>query len=209
MEDDVKAAVECFADHFDVFDAPVTVLAFLRTYPQSFVVAVLLNDDKVTEEIIGVCASPIGPQDTAFFGLYGLKEKYRSFGIGSRLFKHCLDYIGPSRSVGLYAVPEMREKYMTRGGFTTAEGIFMVNYVGEVPSEHLNKMKDLTENPDSLVVKTLNAQNMDESFFALIVQFDSTIHYESREKLLRNALTQTAYRTVAVFADGKMKGTVI
>ena len=58
------------------------MLSFLETYPEAFFVAVFVNDDGL-EQVIGVCASPIGPQDTAFFGLYGMRVGYRSFGIGT------------------------------------------------------------------------------------------------------------------------------
>ena len=209
QEDDVVSAVECFDDHYDVFDAPTTVLAFLRTYPESFFVATIpdLEQPKI-DHVLGVCASPIGPQNTAFFGLYGLRVGYRSYGIGSRLFQRCLDYIGPNRSVGLYAVPDMRQKYMDRGGFTTREGVSMVNFVGIPSKAHIEKLKALTEDTSKFNAKYVksSSKNVDETVLQEVINYDSLIQNEPREALLKNALSSNGYLTCAIFSGGQIGG---
>lgn len=43
---DVAEAVQCFSHHYDVFDCPATVEAFLQLDPEAFFVATLNNKVK-------------------------------------------------------------------------------------------------------------------------------------------------------------------
>ena len=135
-----------------------------------------------------MCGSPFGPQQTAFFGLYGIQVEHQGRGIGSQLFQKCHDYVA-TRNAGLYAVPEMQDKYMKQSGFKVKEGVSMVNLVG-IPEINL---LDSSENIEVILPS--------QKFYSKIIEYDFKIHQESREKLLGFVFKHPDY-TIRVALNG-------
>ena len=188
---DVDGAIQCFADHYDLFDCSATVEAFFHICPQAFYVAVLDNPNSQTQEVIGVCGAPFGPHDSAFIGLYGIHCLYRNRGIGSKLFQKCIEFVG-SKNVGLYAVPEMKEKYIKRGGFKVREEVSMVNFLG-FPTGY----KKLSTTFSAQIISEMDKKVITQ----LIVDYDQNVHHEARPKLLKFVLDDPRYITAVVYAS--------
>lgn len=158
--------------------------------------------------MIGVCASPIGPQDTAFFGLYGLRAEYRGRGVGTKLFQRCLDYIGPERNIGLYAAQSMQQKYMERGGFTIREHVSSVTCAGIPRSDLIEKLQHKVKsfNGDIHFVIGNDSTESNSSLVQMIINFDQAIHCESRDRLIHAVLNNSDYSTCAIVLNEQIQG---
>lgn len=209
LSEDVEQAVDCFSDQYDVFDPPATVRSYLSAYPDAFFIAVTADpNDPNREQVIGVCASPIGPQDTAFFGLYGLRAEYRGRGVGTKLFQRCLDYIGPERNIGLYAAQSMQQKYMERGGFTIREHVSSVTCAGIPRSDLIEKLQHKVKsfNGDIHFVIGNDSTESNSSLVQMIINFDQAIHCESRDRLIHAVLNNSDYSTCAIVLNEQIQG---
>lgn len=140
--------------------------------------------------VVGACGAPVIAHDSGFLGLYGVDANYQSKGIGSKLFKRCMDHIG-HRNCGLHAVPDKLSIYRDRAGFEVVEGVQMVD-CGGLP---LNWNSLMTATDDRMAIQELDRQ--DARLIAKVIDFDSKVHKQSREQLMRSTLAKPDYKTFA------------
>ncbi|KAH9404482.1 hypothetical protein TYRP_000305 [Tyrophagus putrescentiae] len=189
MVEDVEMGMKAFEEEYDHFDASATVRVYLKTYPSAFFVAVLIETKGTvnSEKIVGLIGAPI-LCNTAFIGLYGVLPKYRGMGIGVLLFQKCLEFAG-NRNISLYAVSDMRQKYIDRYHFI-GSGISMVSFSGAV-----NRLAFDKPTLDSKIKITTIEKK--QQVFKDLIRFDNEIfnwpNNFNREKLFENALKEPNY----------------
>lgn len=121
--------------------------------------------------------------------MYGVLPEYRGSGVGKLLFEKCLDFAG-DRNVSLYAVHDMRQKYIDRYKFTSS-GVSMVNYGGVLNKNRLVG-KSINDKDSEIKITTLNLKEEVEQVVKNLIKFDKEIlnlsEDQSREPLILKAL---------------------
>ena len=138
--------------------------------------------------MIGACGAPVITHESGFLGLYGVQTNYQSRGIGKLLFRKCMEHIG-ERNCGLHAVPDKLSMYRDKAGFKVIEGVQMVDCSG-LPRNWNNLVKTIDENT---TIEELNAQNV--QMVSKVIEYDSKVHKQSREPLMRSTLAKLDYKT--------------
>lgn len=119
--------------------------------------------------------------------MYGVLEEYRGSGVGKLLFEKCLDFAG-ERNVSLFAVSDMRQKYIDRYKFT-GSGVSMTSYGGVVKKNRFDE--PINDKDSDIKITTINLKQ-DEQVLKDLIKFDKEIlnltEDESREQLILNAL---------------------
>ncbi|CAG2106228.1 unnamed protein product [Medioppia subpectinata] len=146
------------------------------------------------KRIIGVCGAPVTTHNSGFVGLYGVESGFQNRGIGQKLFTLCLQHIN-DRNCGLHAVPEKLSMYERKAGFGVREGVSMV-VCNNLPQNWQNLSKTINDNTR---VEELNKEN--KHLLAKIIEYDSKVHKEKREKLLTSSLTKPDYTTFVAIDD--------
>lgn len=141
----------------------------------------------IIDRVIGVCGAPVTTHNSGFLGLYGVEKGFQNRGIGKILFNSCMKHIG-DRNCGLHAIPERMKMYQDKAGFSVKEGVAMVVF-DAVPQNWQNLQKTI----DNTIIESIDSKN--EELITKIIEYDSKVHLESRQKLLKLTLNKVDYKT--------------
>jgi hypothetical protein len=131
---------------------------------------------------------------SGFLGLYGVEKRYQNRGIGKKLFNLCLKHIG-NRNCGLNAVPGKLLMYQKKAGFAVSEGRAIVVFKGK-PKNLDNLLMTINT---SFTIKELKRD--DKSLLSKIINYDTKVHKDNRQKLLTLTLNKEDYYTIAIIDE--------
>jgi len=149
---------------------------------------------RISDKVIGVCGSPVTTHSSGFLGLYGVEKRYQNRGIGKKLFNLCLKHIG-NRNCGLNAVPKKLLMYQKKAGFAVSEGRAIVVFKGK-PKNLDNLLMTINT---SFTIKELKRD--DKSLLSKIINYDTKVHKDNRQKLLTLTLNKEDYYTIAIIDE--------
>lgn len=143
----------------------------------------------------------------AVIGFYGVRPGFQGRGIGVKVWREVVEYLGPERNVALYSSPAEIDTYKKKAGFAVEDGVQLVVY--ESHGSTINKIAPTAD--DTLHIQVLPTGD----FMDDIVAFDETLIGVNRGKLLRLSLKEPQTvsfvavnpSTKAVLGYGAMRAT--
>lgn len=192
--DELEFVLRLFAQ-YELYDSLDIVRPFYELDSGGFVVAVH-QPETGEERIVGACAAPMTTHKTAFLGVYVVDERFQGLGIGKRLFAKCVDPNGSARvNCGLCAVPEKFRIYRDKAHFTVEEGVSIVVYEGK--PRHLKKWMQNVSEDNEIHLERLVYDDPNEGLIRKIIDFDTTVHLDIRDRLLRKTFCKDGVITTA------------
>ena len=131
---------------------------------------------------IGVTLDP----RAAVIGFYGVKPGHQGRGIGIRVWREVMRFLGPDRNVGLYSSPAEVEMYQSRAGFQLKDSVQMILYESS-GSTTINGIAPTGD--DSLDIQVLPPTATPE-LMDQVIAFDASVVGVDRASLIRASLRE-------------------
>lgn len=160
-----------------------------------------------------MCAGVFVDENVAFIGLYAVKPRYQGRGIGISIWNKLINDHIADKNVGLYAVPEHLTTYRDKAGFRHEDTIRMLVYeCDQLPSKATGKV-NLNAFCDDLVKSLANVDliiirpedTLTEDLCKLLCDYDSSITYVNRTKLLHLTLKEKDTLSIIAFEKLRLK----
>jgi len=155
---------------------------FRAADPDGFFVGVLRG------EPVGCMSAVAYDEHFGFIGLYIVKPGFRGKGLGLRIWRHGIAYLG-ARNIGLDGVVERQADYKKSGFQLAYRNIRYQRVAPNVTTKTDNMLRDLRELP-----------------FEKLAAYDRTLFPSTREPFLRAWLEQKDAVALAKVVDGRIHG---
>ena len=159
-------------------------------------------------EILGMCAGVFVDPNVAFIGLYAVKPRFQGRGLGISIWNKLMTDHVKDKNVGLYAVPEHLTTYRDKAAFKIEDSIRMLVYEsnnltgsGKVDlNSFCDGLGKSLANVDLIIIRP--EDSVDEGLLTPLTNYDSSVTYVNRSKLLKATLKEKD--TISLIAFEKL-----
>lgn len=152
-EDDVQECLSIFAS-YHLPEMKYGLETYRKIEPEGCYVMVD-NDDG---SILSFCTASMYDPRVAYISFYGTRPGLQGKGLGIKVWKKVMDFIGPDRNIGLCSSPSQAELYKKKAGFIYEGPDKMIHYestkssVAEItPTEEENSLVKILPVTDDLM----------------------------------------------------------